>query len=197
MKSYGAGLLVLIVTFLVGACGGAGSQPQAPRSTDQPAITGAPAGFNADDVAFANGMITSYGQTSELTALVPERSADSDLVALAAGIDVAQGPDLETMKVLLVQWNSNSDSGPSQGWQGNAVMGMVDDATKMHLNSSSGAEFDSLWLRSMIGHQQGAVEMAEAEIAHGTNVDAVATAKRFVGTYRAQIARMQQELRDR
>lgn len=196
MKSYGVGLLILLVTFALSACGGAGSPPQAARSTDQPAITGAPAGFDADDSAFANDMITSYGQTSELTALVPERSTDSDLLELAARIDAAQGPDLETMKVFLVQWNSNFDTGPSQGGQGNTVIGMVDDATNSRLNSSKGAEFDTLWLKAMIGHQQGAVEMAQAEIAHGANVDAVATAKRLFGTYQAQVGRMHQALAD-
>jgi uncharacterized protein (DUF305 family) len=197
MKSYGAGLLVLLVTLLVSACGGAGSPPQAPQSTDQPAITGAPAGFNSNDVAFVIDTATSYGQTSELTALVPERSTNQNLIALAADIDAAQAPNLETMKVFLVQWDSNSDSGPGRGGQGGAVPGTVDDATMAQLGSLSGKEFDVPWLRVMIGHQQGAVVLAQAELAKGTNVDAVATAKRLVGTYQAQIARMQQLLVNR
>ena len=54
---------------------------------------------------------------------------------------------------------------------------MVDDATMARLASLNGAEFDTLWLQSMIGHHQGAIEMAKAEIANGENVDAIGLAK--------------------
>ena len=36
--------------------------------------------------------------------MVPERSTNPDVVKLAAGISAAQGPEIETMKVFLVQW---------------------------------------------------------------------------------------------
>jgi uncharacterized protein (DUF305 family) len=199
MKPYFAGLLVsLCVPLVVSACSSSReSPPPAPSSSaEQPAITGQPAGFNADDVAFVTDMITSYRQTTALTKLVPAHSTDPDLIALASDIDAAQGPDLEMVKVFSVQWNSNTDSGTDADHGGSAkpVVGMVDDATMATLGSLSGAEFDTTWLQSMIGHQQGAIAMAEAEVARGTNVDAVATAKRLVGTYQAQIARMQQIL---
>ncbi|TPG36432.1 DUF305 domain-containing protein [Mycolicibacterium hodleri] len=194
MKSYATGLLVLFIAVVVSACGGVDAPDQAPRSTDQPAITGAPAGFNTDDVAFANAMITSYEQSTELTDLVSERSTDPNLVALAADIDAAQRPNLEMVKVFLVQWNADSDTSPDQSTQGNPVAGVIDDATMARLKSLRGPEFDALWLPSMIEHQQGAAATAEAETAHGANVDAVATARQLVGSYQAQIARMQQAL---
>jgi uncharacterized protein (DUF305 family) len=68
---------------------------------------------------------------------------------------------------------------------------MIDDETMARLEALRGNEFDTQWLQSMIGHQQGVVTMAEAETAHGTNVDAVATAKQLIGTYQAQLGRMQ------
>jgi uncharacterized protein (DUF305 family) len=71
---------------------------------------------------------------------------------------------------------------------------MVDDATVARLQSSSGREFDTLWLQSMIRHGQGAVAIAEDEIASGTNVDAIATARRMVDSQQAQIGQMQQML---
>ena len=52
------------------------------------------------------------------------------------------------------------------------MQGMVDEATMARLESLKGAEFDTLWLQSMIGHHQGAIEMAKAEVANGENVDA-------------------------
>jgi uncharacterized protein (DUF305 family) len=193
MKSYGTALLVLLAV-LMSACGASDAPARPPSSTDQPAITGAPAGFNADDIAFAVDTATSYGQTSDLTALVSVHSTDPDIIALAADIDAVQRPNLETVKVFLVQWQSNSDNRSSAGGAVSAGPGTVDDGLMAQLGSLSGKGFDTAWLRAMIGHQQGAGALAQTEVAKGVNVDAVATAKRLVGTYQAQIARMQQLL---
>jgi uncharacterized protein (DUF305 family) len=196
MKSFSIRLLLLFVAaVLVAACGHSSSPTQASSPTEQPAITGAPAGFNADDVAFATNMIANYHQTTALTALVPDHSTNPELITLASDIDAAQQPDLEMMKVFLVQWNSDSDSGTGQSGSGNpAAAGTVDDATMARLGSLQSQEFDTAWLQSMIGLQQGAGTMAEAETAHGTNVDAMATAKQLVGKYQGQVGRMQQLL---
>lgn len=194
MKYCGRALLVLLVVLAMSACGGSNPPAQPSRSTDQPVITGAPAGFNSADVAFAVDTATSYGQTSELTALVPQRSANPTLITLAADIDATQEPDLETMKVFVVQWDSSSDTGSGQGGRGGAVPGTVDDVTLAQLGSLSGKEFDTRWRQAMIGHQQGAVALAQAEVVKGANVDAVATARRLIGTYQAQISRMQRLL---
>ena len=55
--------------------------------------------------------------------------------------------------------------------------GMVDDATMAQAATLKGAEFDTLWLRSMIGHHEGAITMANTEIADGANADAKTLAK--------------------
>jgi uncharacterized protein (DUF305 family) len=191
MKPYRVALLILFVASMLGACGSAEAPPQASSSTtDQPAITGEPAGFNAGDIAFAYRVISHHGQSVELAALVPDRSSNSDLIVLASTVSSAQGPERELMRVLLVQWNEN----PNDSQRGSAVAGMVDDATVARLQSSSGREFDTLWLQSMIRHGQGAVAIAEDEIASGTNVDAIATARRMVDSQQAQIGQMQQML---
>ena len=58
----------------------------------------------------------------------------------------------------------------------------------------NGAEFDKLWLASMISHHEGAIEMAKAEIANGDNVDAKTLAKNIVATQGAEIGQMKQML---
>ncbi|MDT5336152.1 MAG: hypothetical protein QOD90_1657 [Mycobacterium sp.] len=192
MKPYRVALLILFFALMLGACGSAEAPPKASSSTtDEPAITGEPAGFNAGDISFAYNVISHHGQSVELAALVPDRSSNSDLIALASTVSSAQGPERELMRVLLVQWNENPNDDSQQG---NAVAGMVDDATVARLQSSRGQEFDTLWLQSMIGHGQGAVAIAEGEIASGTNVDAIATARRMVDSQQAQIGQMQQML---
>jgi uncharacterized protein (DUF305 family) len=164
-----------------------------PKS-DEPVITGQPAGFNPDDVAFATNMIPHHQQAIELAALVPDRSSNADLIALAKQISAAQQPEIEVMKVFLVQWNENPENNSGHAGHGNTMQGMVDEATMTKLKSSNGAEFDKLWLESMISHHQGAIEMAKAETANGDNVDAKALAKSIVTAQEAEIGQMKQML---
>ena len=82
-------------------------RPHRPRTPTSPPITGQPAGFNADDVAFATNMIPHHEQAVELSAMVPDHSTNPELIALANQISAAQQPEINAMKVFLVQWNEN------------------------------------------------------------------------------------------
>ena len=161
---------------------------------EAPVITGQPAGYNADDVAFATNMIPHHQQAVALSAMVPDRSANAELIALAKQISAAQQPEIEIMKVFLVQWNENPDTNSGHAGHGSPMAGMVDAATMTKLESLNGAEFDKLWLESMISHHQGAIEMANAEIANGDNVDAKTLAKNIVATQGTEIGQMKQML---
>src|SRR4029079_12147521 len=95
-----------------------------------PGVGGEPAGFDADDVAFATNMIPHHQQAVELSTLVPDRSTDPDVIALAQQIAAAQQPEIETMKAFLVQWKENPGDETGHGAHGGAAMGgMVDQAT--------------------------------------------------------------------
>lgn len=186
-----AGLLsVLAAGALLGsACTPTTSESPAPSSTEQPAITGEPAAFTAADETFAEGLLMRHRQSIELSALVPEHSTDPALVALAADISAAQHPEMEMARVFLVQWGENPNADIGQ-----LGTGMVDDATMARLESLTGAEFGALWLSSMIGINRGAIDIAEAETADGTNVDAVAFAQQVVDSQRVWVGQMEQML---
>jgi uncharacterized protein (DUF305 family) len=186
-------LAALTVALFMSSCSSPASDGHTDREhADEPAITGQPAGYNADDVAFATNMIPHHQQAVDLSAMVPDRSTNAGLVALAQQISAAQQPEIDVMKVFLVQWNENPDTNSGHAGHGNAMQGMVDAATMTKLESLTGAEFDKLWLESMIGHHQGAIEMAKAEIANGDNVDAKDLAKNIVTTQEAEIGQMKQ-----
>ena len=74
------------------------------------------------------------------------------------------------------------------------MAGMVDDATMARLQSLQGAEFDTLWLQSMISHHQGAIEMAKAEVANGQNDDIKRMAQTMIDAQQAEINQMNQML---
>jgi uncharacterized protein (DUF305 family) len=188
-----AALAALTVALFVSSCSSPASDGHADHPhSDEPVITGQPAGYNADDVAFATNMIPHHQQAVDLSAMVPDRSTNAELVALAQQISAAQQPEISVMKVFLVQWNENPDTNSGHAGHGNAMQGMVDQATMTKLQSLNGQEFDKLWVESMIGHHQGAIEMAKAEIANGDNVDAKTLAKNIVTTQEAEIGQMKQ-----
>lgn len=197
-----AALAAVVLAVVLAACtrpaDTAGDGQSGSQSTETPVITGEPAGFNADDIAFADNMIAHHKQAIELSKLVPDRSTNPELVALASRIPAVQQPEINILNVFLVQWNENPEVGSSDAdghaGHGQPMQGMVDDATVSKLESLRGAEFDKLWLESMIGHHQGAVEMANTEIADGENVDAIAMAKTMVATQEGEIGQMKQML---
>ena len=117
------------------------------------------------------------------------------MIALAQQISAAQEPEIETLKAFLVQWQENPGDDTGHGDHGGMAMnGMVDDATMKQLESLKGAEFDKLLLQSMIGHHEGAIEMAKTEIAKGDNEDAKSLAQHIVTDQQAEIAQMKQML---
>ena len=190
-----AALAALTAALFLSSCSTSASDSHADHpQTDQPVITGQPAGYNADDVAFAANMIPHHQQAVDLSAMVPDRSTNAGLVALADQISAAQQPEINVMKVFLVQWNENPDTNSGHAGHGSTTQGMVDAATMTKLESLSGEEFDELWLASMISHHQGAIEMAKAEIANGDNVDAKTLANNIVTTQDAEIGQMKQML---
>ncbi len=203
-KTIPAALAAVATAFLLSACGGAdtathdGDADHDHATSETVVITAAPAGFDADDVAFATNMIPHHQQAVELSALVPDRTTNPELTALARRISGAQQPEIDTMKAFLVQWNENPQD--QEGMPGmdhgdhTGMQGMVDDASMAKLKTLNGAEFDTLWLNSMIAHHQGAIEMAKAELANGQNVDAKALAQSIVTAQQAEIDQMQKML---
>ena len=188
-----AALAAFAVLLLLSSCGGSAPGGHTDQKTDQPVITGQPASHNPADVAFATNMIAHHQQAVDLSAMVPDRSTTPGVIAMAKQIAAEQQPEINVIKVFLVQWTEGADNPPAPDAQhGGAMPGMVDDATITKLKASTGADFDKLWLESMIDHHQGAIEMANAEIANGENVDAKALAKNIVGIQEAEIAQMKQ-----
>lgn len=171
------------------------------HGTETSTVEGQPADFNDADVAFATMMIPHHEQAVELSNMVPAHTTDPELIKLAETIAGAQGPEIEVMKVFLVQWNGGEGDGAGghEGHEGHdmsGMQGMVDTATMEKLQTLNGEEFDRLWLQSMIAHHEGTIEMANTEIADGVNADAKGLAERIVIAQQAEITSMKQMLGD-
>jgi uncharacterized protein (DUF305 family) len=161
---------------------------------DKPVITGEPAAFNGADVAFANSMTAQEQQGIGISLLVPDRSTNAELVTFAAKTGAALQVDTEVLKALGAQWKEGQDKQPGNDGPSSTTGGTVDNAAIAKLDSLHGPAFDTLWLKTMIGLDQGAIGVANAEVANGKNVDATSLAKQMVKARQTEITRMQQIL---
>lgn len=149
-------------------------------------------------------MIEHHDQALVMSEMVPERTDNPQIIALAKAIENAQGPEIDQMQQWLAQWDATtppvtdghgghgSDSADSADSGGGH--GKMTDTQMRQLEESSGATFDKMWLEMMIEHHEGAVEMSKQEVANGQNPQAIALAQTIINTQEAEIAQMKQML---
>ncbi|MDQ2790809.1 MAG: DUF305 domain-containing protein [Pseudonocardiales bacterium] len=181
------------------ACGSAptGSQPAAGVP---PPATSAASAHAAADVAFAQQMIPHHRQVIAMAGLAPTRAASPKVKDLATQIKNDQGAEIATMTSWLQGWHAppakdEPGGGSAMGGMDRAArIGMVSNQQMSQLVNSSGTAFDRLFLQLMIGHHQGAVQMATTELATGRNPDAKNLATSIQRGQTAQIATMRKLL---
>lgn len=156
---------------------------------------------NEADVAFVTGMIPHHAQALEMVEMAQERELGPEIEELASQIEEAQAPEIETLSGWLESWDEEvpdmegmsaeemADVEDMEGMEG--AEGMMSEMSMRQLRNAPDAAFVDVWLSLMIAHHQGAVTMAETQIAEGENEDAVALAEEIKTTQDAEIAVMQ------
>ncbi|WP_190823229.1 DUF305 domain-containing protein [Saccharopolyspora pogona] len=168
----------------------------APTSASQPGAN-PQAANNAADVTFAQGMIPHHEQAIEMSRLAPERAQSEEVKNLARQIEAAQGPEIQTLTGWLRDWGAPAsmpgmDHGAmGHGDIGNGDMGgMMSDTEMQQLEQARGTEFDRQFLTLMIKHHEGAVAMAQTELASGQFSAAKQLAQQIIDTQQAEIETM-------
>lgn len=154
------------------------------------------AGHNDADVTFAQQMIPHHRQAIEMAKLAETRAESQDVKDLAADIEAAQGPEIETMTGWLESWEEDvPDEGTSDMDHGDMssdeMTGMMSEEDMTNLETASGAEFDQMFLTMMIEHHEGAIEMAKTEQVDGDFPDATAMAEDIETAQAEEIQTMQ------
>ena len=142
---------------------------------------------NEADVSFSQMMIPHHQQAIEMAKLAETRAESQDVKDLAAAIEAAQDPEIQTMQGWLKSWG---EEGMSHDMSADEMPGMVDDKTMGELGKATGAEFDRLFLTSMIAHHEGAIAMAESEKSDGVHKGSLRLADAIIKTQTAEIKRM-------
>ena len=123
------------------------------------AINIANTGFTKDDTVFMNHMIVHHEQALTLSRLAPNRTNTQEILDLAGRIDVSQEDEISFMQGWLEERNIEVHAHMSMHHM--KMMGMASDQDIAELSNSKGMEFDELFLRLMIAHHEGALDMVK------------------------------------
>lgn len=148
---------------------------------------------NEADTMFAQMMIPHHEQAVEMSEamLANNTVQDTRILDLANKIKAAQGPEIQTMTSMLDSWSE-----PAQPMEGmdHSMEGMMGPEDMAALKTAEGDEAARLFLTQMIAHHQGAVAMAETEVADGKNPEALALARKIINDQKAEITAMEEML---
>ncbi|WP_082937790.1 MULTISPECIES: DUF305 domain-containing protein [unclassified Gordonia (in: high G+C Gram-positive bacteria)] len=167
---------------------------------------------NAADVTFNQMMIPHHQQAIAMADLVPSRTDNTAVRELATQIKNAQQPEINQMTERLRSWgvsttpesqsaqdhgsmdHGSMDHGSMDMGDGAEGMGMMSEQEMTAMENARGQEFDTLWLKGMIAHHQGAIDMAKTELADGIDPASRALAEQITTSQQAEIDRMRSML---
>ncbi|MBF6452464.1 DUF305 domain-containing protein [Nocardia cyriacigeorgica] len=151
--------------------------------------------FNAADVTFLQMMYPHHAQAVDMAKMVPSRTQNPQLLALAAAVEAAQAPEMQQITTLLESFGKPApNAGEHGGHGGHDMPGMMTPEQMTALENATGAEFDRQWMQMMIEHHIGAIDMANTVLAEGVNPDTKALATSIVAAQQAEIDQMRQML---
>ena len=136
------------------------------------------------DVMFLQMMIPHHEQAVEMSTLAETNSTNPEVLALAARIKAAQGPEIELMSKLLTDAGQAMMMDHSMG--DNGMMGMDDMSA---LAAATGQDFDVLFLTGMIAHHEGTIDMTNP-VADSENMEVKTLAENIITSQTAEIAEM-------
>ncbi|MGZ4436679.1 MAG: DUF305 domain-containing protein [Nocardioidaceae bacterium] len=182
---------ILTVTGCAGQDVGAAS-PHSGHSnmSGMPGMPSTASPHSKQDIAFAQGMIPHHQQAIVMAKLAAAHAGSAQVKQLAARIRAAQGPEIKTMTRWLKSWGARTSMSGMGGMDMGRMPGMMSKAEMKRLSHAGGADFDRMFLRGMITHHEGALTMAQDEIAKGKNPDAITLAKRIKAAQTKEIALM-------
>lgn len=144
--------------------------------------------LNSSDVMFAQMMIPHHQQAIDMSKFALKNSSNKEIKALGREISGAQGKEIAQMKYWLSATKSPTAMGHHMGMDG-----MISDAQMRTLSTLKGAKFDKAFLKAMIEHHQGAIEMTSL-LKGSKNSEAKKLASDVVRVQKSEITAMKKLL---
>jgi len=119
----------------------------------------ADATHTAADVHFMHMMVPHHAQALQMVALVPSRASSEAVRQMALRMEISQRDEI----ALIERWlRSRGEPLPeAHGQMMGRMPGMLTPEQMDRLRQARGAEFDRIFLESMIRHHEGAITMVE------------------------------------
>ena len=151
-------------------------QPGAPGQATKvlpPSTRGTLPPLSKKDIEFMQGMIMHHQQAVEMVALMPDRSANKELLLLGARISHSQADEIRFMRRWLqargqpIEMQMHMDHmmmdmpGMEMSQHQMLMPGMLTPEQMKALANAKGTEFDRLFLTGMIQHHGGALTMVK------------------------------------
>jgi uncharacterized protein (DUF305 family) len=142
---------------------------------------------SAADVEFVQSMIAHHAQAVTLAGLADGRAADPELASFAERIAQAQQAELDNM----VQWLTQRNLPVGEHDHDASTMpGGISATTMARAEAATGADFDALFIPAMIGHHQGALEMAQTRLDAGGSSSITRLAQSIISGQQLEIERL-------
>lgn len=179
---------------------GAPGEPNRTLSPEEAAALDSPA-YVDEDVLFVRDMLHHHSQAIQMTGFVDDRSDDDDVRLLAERMEVSQADEMTQLETWL-QKRGEPVRDPDAAHDAHAagsMPGLLTDAELAQLEGAQGDEFDLLFLRFMIRHHEGAIQMVDELYAAGgaQEVDIDTFAQHVQADQAIEIGRMNEMLAER
>lgn len=146
---------------------------------------------NAADIAFAQDMVPHHQQAIEMANQVLERGEAPSVKDLAQRIRDDQSEEIDLMRGWLAEWGEEEVDHGSDDPSMDTGPGAMRQEDMEALAQASGRDLDKMFLEMMIPHHEGAIAMADTELADGEFAEALALAERIVEAQQAEISEIE------
>lgn len=150
---------------------------------------------NSADVQFLQGMIPHHRQAIEMAQMASSQASTAEVKDLAARIEQAQEPEIETMSALLAEWGEDvprdSEMGDMDSGSMGSMDGMMTDEQMAELMGQSGSGFDQMFLSLMIEHHTGAIQAAQSVQQDGASAEVIELAETIEQSQAEEVAEME------
>lgn len=116
-----------------------------------------------NEIMFAQGMIPHHQQAIDMSNMALKNSASAEIKKLAKGIISAQQKEISQLKYWLTATKSSMTMDHDMG-----MSGMLSKSDLAALKKQKGSKFNAAFLKAMIAHHKGALEMVA--ILDGTQI---------------------------
>lgn len=155
-----------------------------------------------EDVEFATAMIPHHALALAMVDVAAGRRLSPEATAMAEAIGAARPLEIEQMSDWLQEWGEpvpetvrdHANAGHGGRDEAHDTPDLPGSEVLAALEEAADAQFEELWLTSMVEHHRDAVTMAETEIEEGSFPAAVALAREIVASQEAEAEQLERLL---